>query len=102
LKAFGVFEIIIFGYKVILDRLITFYSTVYPLEKAKAYIVLRNLSLVNELGPQHILDDRRKVYERLEKYHTTTPSYSLVNRDYPYQELDYFVEQEDFVEICGK
>lgn len=30
------------------------------------------------------------------------PSYALVNREYPYQELDYFVEQEDFVEVHGK
>lgn len=30
------------------------------------------------------------------------PNYALANREYPYQELDYFVEQEDFVEVRGK
>lgn len=30
------------------------------------------------------------------------PTYALVNRDFPYQELDYFVEQEDFVEVHGR
>lgn len=30
------------------------------------------------------------------------PNYALVNREYPYQELEYFVEQEDFVEVHGK
>eukprot|EP01018_Ginkgo_biloba_P019575 Gb_04773 [translate_table: standard] len=112
LRAFGEFEIIIFGDKVILedpmekwpicDCLIAFYSTGYPLEKAEAYAALRKPFLVNELEPQHLLHDRRKVYERLEKYGIPTPSYALVNRDYPNQELDYFVEEEDFVEVHGK
>lgn len=29
------------------------------------------------------------------------PRYALVNREVPYQELDYFVEEEDFVEVHG-
>lgn len=29
------------------------------------------------------------------------PRYALVNREFPFQELDYFVEQEDFVEVHG-
>ncbi|XP_057869878.1 inositol hexakisphosphate and diphosphoinositol-pentakisphosphate kinase VIP2 isoform X4 [Cryptomeria japonica] len=109
LRAFGEFEIIIFGDKVILDDriekwpicdcLIAFYSTGYPLEKAEAYAALRKPFLVNELAPQHLLHDRRK---RLAKYGIPTPCYALVNRDYPCQELDYFVEEEDFVEVHGK
>ncbi|KAK1257936.1 hypothetical protein QJS04_geneDACA017752 [Acorus gramineus] len=39
---------------------------------------------------------------RLEMYGIPVPSYALVNREYAYQELDYFVEQEDFVEVHGK
>ncbi|URE18199.1 acid phosphatase [Musa troglodytarum] len=35
-------------------------------------------------------------------YGIPIPNYALVNREYPYQELDYFVEHEDFVEILGK
>ncbi|MCH1922405.1 hypothetical protein L9G15_23650, partial [Shewanella sp. A3A] len=38
----------------------------------------------------------------LEKYGIPVPNYALVNREYPYQELDYFIEQEDFVEVHGK
>ncbi|XP_009396950.2 inositol hexakisphosphate and diphosphoinositol-pentakisphosphate kinase VIP2 isoform X2 [Musa acuminata AAA Group] len=112
LQAFGEFEIIIFGDKVILedpveswpicDCLIAFYSSGYPLQKAEMYAVLRKPFLVNELEPQHLLHDRRKVYERLEMFGVPIPSYALVNREYPYQELDYFVEQEDFVEVHGK
>nr|CAB3498920.1 unnamed protein product [Digitaria exilis] len=128
LRAFGEFEIIIFGDKVILDDpiemyvmrtqhltypqfifswpncdcLIAFYSSGFPLQKVQAYAALRRPFLVNELEPQYLLHDRRKVYEHLEKYGIPVPDYALVNREYPYQELDYFIEQEDFVEVHGK
>uniref|UniRef100_A0ACD5WAJ7 Uncharacterized protein n=1 Tax=Avena sativa TaxID=4498 RepID=A0ACD5WAJ7_AVESA len=112
LRSFGEFEIIIFGDKVILedpieiwpkcDCLIAFCSSGFPLQKAQAYAALRRPFLVNELEPQYLLHDRRKVYEHLEKYGIPVPSYALVNREFPYQELDHFIEQEDFVEIHGK
>ncbi|KAK1432837.1 hypothetical protein QVD17_09739 [Tagetes erecta] len=112
LQAFGEFEIIHFGDKVILeepierwpicDCLIAFHSSGYPLEKAEAYAALRKPFLVNELGRQHLLHDRRKVYECLESYGIPVPRYALVNREKPYQELDYFVEEEDFVEVHGQ
>ncbi|KAM7508070.1 hypothetical protein LguiA_018523 [Lonicera macranthoides] len=111
LEAFGEFQIIHFGDKVILedpieswpicDCLIAFYSSGYPLEKAEAYAALRRPFLVNELDPQHLLHDRRKVYECLEMYGIPVPRYALVNREVPCQELDYFVEEEDFVEVHG-
>ncbi|XAR71222.1 Diphosphoinositol-pentakisphosphate kinase [Bertholletia excelsa] len=111
LEAFGEFEIKRFGDKVILeepierwpicDCLIAFYSSGYPLEKAEAYAALRKPFLVNELEPQHLLHDRRKVYERLEMFRIPVPRYALVNREVAYQELDYFVEEEDFVEVHG-
>ncbi|CAN6440302.1 unnamed protein product [Victoria cruziana] len=112
LEAFGEFEIIIFGDKTILEQpveswptcdcLIAFYSSGYPLKKAEAYAAFRKPFLVNELGQQHLLHDRRKVYERLEVFGIPVPKYALVNREFPYQELDYFVEQDDFVEVHGK
>uniref|UniRef100_A0A7C9ATU0 diphosphoinositol-pentakisphosphate 1-kinase n=1 Tax=Opuntia streptacantha TaxID=393608 RepID=A0A7C9ATU0_OPUST len=112
LEAFGEFEIINFGDKVILedpveswplcDCLIAFYSSGYPLEKAKAYAALRKPFLVNELDPQHLLHDRRKVYERLEMFGIPVPRYALVNREFPFQEVDYFVEEDDFVEVHGE
>ncbi|OAY29841.1 inositol hexakisphosphate and diphosphoinositol-pentakisphosphate kinase VIP2 isoform X3 [Manihot esculenta] len=111
LQAFGEFEIIHFGDKVILedpieswpicDCLIAFYSTGYPLKKAEAYAALRKPYLVNELEPQHLLHDRRKVYQCLEAYGIPVPRYALVNREFPCQELDYFIEEEDFVEVHG-
>lgn len=29
------------------------------------------------------------------------PNHAIVSREYPGQELDYFVEQDDFVEVHG-
>ncbi|KAM1009576.1 hypothetical protein FF1_044994 [Malus domestica] len=111
LQAFGEFEIIHFRDRVILedpieswpicDCLIAFHSSGYPLEKAEAYAALRKPFLVNELEPQHLLHDRRKVYEHLEMHGVSVPRYALVNREVPYQELDYFIEEEDFVEVHG-
>ncbi|KAL3813340.1 hypothetical protein ACJIZ3_014608 [Penstemon smallii] len=111
LESFGEFEILYFGDKVILEEpierwpicecLIAFYSTGYPLQRAEAYAALRKPFLVNELEQQHLLHDRRKVYERLEMFGIPVPRYALVNREFPNQELDYFVEEEDFVEVHG-
>lgn len=41
------------------------------------------------------------VIQRLELYGIPVPRYALVNRDVPYEELDFFVEEEDFVEVHG-
>ncbi|KAG7550696.1 Histidine phosphatase superfamily clade-2 [Arabidopsis thaliana x Arabidopsis arenosa] len=112
IHAFGEFEIIHFGDKVILedpveswpicDCLIAFYSSGYPLEKVQAYSSLRKPFLVNELDPQYLLHDRRKVYEHLEMYGIPVPRYACVNRKVPEEDLDYFVEEEDFVEVKGE
>ncbi|GAB2268686.1 Inositol hexakisphosphate and diphosphoinositol-pentakisphosphate kinase vip2 [Dionaea muscipula] len=112
LEAFGEFEIVFFGDEVILhdpveswplcDCLIAFYSSGYPLDKAEAYAALRKPFLVNELEPQHLLHDRRKVYERLEMFGIPVPRYALVNRELPFEEVDYFVEEDDFVQVHGE
>ncbi|XP_042025102.1 inositol hexakisphosphate and diphosphoinositol-pentakisphosphate kinase VIP2-like isoform X2 [Salvia splendens] len=111
LQAFGEFDIVHFGDKVILeepierwpicDCLIAFYSTGYPLKKAEAYATLRRPFLVSELRDQHLLHDRRRVYEKLEMFGINVPRYALVNREFPNQELDFFAEEEDFVEVHG-
>jgi len=40
--------------------------------------------------------------QRLDEVGIPIPTYALVNRDFPDQELDHFVEEEDYVEINGK
>ncbi|XP_062207057.1 inositol hexakisphosphate and diphosphoinositol-pentakisphosphate kinase VIP1-like isoform X3 [Phragmites australis] len=83
------------------DCLIAFYSAGYPLEKAEKYAALRRPFIVNELAPQYLLHDRNKVYEQLKLFGVPVPTYAVVRREYPNQELNYFVEQDDFIEIHG-
>lgn len=41
------------------------------------------------------------VFKRLEMFGIHVPRYALVNREVPYQQLDDFIEEEDFVEVHG-
>jgi hypothetical protein len=65
----------------IVDVLIAFHSTGYPLHKAMAYVALRNPFVVNDLKRQALLRDRRHVYETLEKAGIPTPRYAAISRD---------------------
>ena len=40
-------------------------------------------------------------FKRLEMFGIPVPRYALVIREVPYQQLDYFIEEEDFVEVHG-
>ena len=40
--------------------------------------------------------------QHLEKHGVPIPSYALVNRDTPYENIDYFIEEEDFISVKGK
>ena len=40
--------------------------------------------------------------KHLEMFGIPVPRYALVNRDYPFQEVDYFYEEDDFVEVHGE
>lgn len=42
------------------------------------------------------------LWQRLDAVGIPIPNYALVNRDFPDQEVDHFVEEEDYVEINGK
>jgi len=85
------FEIIIFEEKQILEEviekwpvvecLIAFHSSGFPLDKAIAYAKLRKPFVVNDLRRQHLLRDRRLVYATLARAGVPTPRHVCVNRD---------------------
>ncbi|PWZ00435.1 putative VIP1-actin cytoskeleton organization and biogenesis-related protein [Testicularia cyperi] len=85
------FDVTIFGEKVILDEpvedwpivdvLISFFSTGFPLEKAISYADLRKPVLVNDLRLQQVLWDRRAVLAILDTVGVPTPRRLEVDRD---------------------
>ena len=87
----GRFEVIVFGDKVILDEdvdtwpivdvLISFFSTGFPLEKAIKYYELRRPVCVNDLYMQTVLWDRRAVLRILEQVGVPTPPSVYADRD---------------------
>lgn len=56
---------------------------------------------MNELEPQYLLHDWRKVYGCLVMFVIPVPSYGCLHREVPCWHLDYFVEEYDFVEVMG-
>lgn len=87
----GQFEVIVFGDKVILDEdvdtwpivdvLISFFSTGFPLEKAIQYVDLRHPVCVNDLRMQAVLWDRRAVLRILAAAGVPTPPSVYADRD---------------------
>ncbi|GJP45180.1 hypothetical protein CLOM_g4602 [Closterium sp. NIES-68] len=120
LRMFGEVEVVIFEDRMILhdpvekwpicDALIAFYSTGFPLAKAQQYAALRKPYLVNELEPQWLLHDRRKVYAKLAEHGLMMPTYAIVNREEgagaveggAEGEQEEFEEEEDYVVVGGK
>lgn len=87
----GQFEVTVFGDKVILDEdvstwpivdvLISFFSTGFPLEKAIDYVRLRNPICINDLDMQVVLWDRRAVLQILHAAGVPTPPSVFADRD---------------------
>ncbi|KIY96139.1 inositolhexakisphosphate/diphosphoinositol-pentakisphosphatekinase, partial [Monoraphidium neglectum] len=110
----GEFEIIVFGDKIIqeepvekwplCDVLLSWHSDGFPLRKAQAYAALRRPFMVNDVGMQDMLLDRRRVYKLLQDSSIPVPTHIVVSRDrLPPGEADPpgFLEGEDYVELDG-
>ncbi|WFD34415.1 inositol hexakisphosphate and diphosphoinositol-pentakisphosphate kinase [Malassezia cuniculi] len=88
IQSTGRFEIITFGDKLILDEgwpivdvLISFFSTGFPLEKAIRYVEIRRPLCVNDLSMQTVLWDRRTVLGMLAAAGIPTPYSITASRD---------------------
>ena len=65
----------------VVDVLIAFYSSGYPLTKAEEYVKLRRPFVLNDLEMQWTLKDRRKVYDLLESSGIDVPRHVYMSRD---------------------
>ena len=65
----------------IVDCLISFFSSGFPIEKAREYVELRKPWCVNDLKTEDVLRDRRSVYKHLKQNHITTPRHVFCSRD---------------------
>jgi inositol hexakisphosphate/diphosphoinositol-pentakisphosphate kinase len=63
------------------EVLIAFFSTGYPLAKAKQYFDLRKPFILNDLEMQELLKDRRKAYDLLEASGIDVPRHVYVSLD---------------------
>ncbi|CAM9421282.1 unnamed protein product [Chrysoparadoxa australica] len=109
------FEVVVFGDECILhkpvsqwplsDCLIAFFSAGFPLEKAQEYVSLRQPYTLNDLSMQHTMQDRRQVYDMLEKAGVGVPNHVFVSRD-GYGGVSpsdlQITEHDDYVEVNGK
>ncbi|CAL4122998.1 unnamed protein product, partial [Meganyctiphanes norvegica] len=63
------------------DCLVSFHSKGFPLEKAQAYAELRKPYIINNLDMQYDLQDRRAVYNTLEREGIELPRFAILDRD---------------------
>ncbi|OEU18075.1 hypothetical protein FRACYDRAFT_184644 [Fragilariopsis cylindrus CCMP1102] len=84
-----------------IDVLIAFYSKGYPLTKAKEYVKLRNVYLLNDLNMQSKLQDRRKVYDMLEASGIDVPRHVFLSLDNYKSTGTHVEEYDDHIEING-
>jgi len=91
------------------ECLISFFSDGFPLAKAEAYVALvQPAFVVNDLAMQHLLLDRRHVYNTLLEHGIPVPRHVCVDRDGVVESLapsarreEEFEETEEYVRVGG-
>lgn len=74
----------------VVEALIAFYSSGFPLQKAEQYVDRYKPFVLNDLKMQHVLMDRRSIYDLLEKSGIDVPRHVFMNRDgYVWNSTDY-------------
>ena len=65
----------------VVDALISFYSSGFPLAKAQEYCEMRKPMIINDLKKQELLWDRSRIYKELKNAGIPTPNHYFVHRD---------------------
>uniref|UniRef100_A0A0N5CGY8 Inositol hexakisphosphate and diphosphoinositol-pentakisphosphate kinase n=1 Tax=Strongyloides papillosus TaxID=174720 RepID=A0A0N5CGY8_STREA len=86
----------------VVDALITFYSTGYPIEKVMKYIEKYQPYLINDLEKQLKIMNRDCVLSVLNSVGINHPEYGIVRRNDNGDLLNNFEEYEDHIVIDGK
>ncbi|XP_055337763.1 inositol hexakisphosphate and diphosphoinositol-pentakisphosphate kinase 2-like isoform X2 [Paramacrobiotus metropolitanus] len=85
----------------VVDALICFQSERFPLDKAISYADLRKPFVVNDLKMQHVIKDRRKVYELLKSEGIDVPRYAVLDRESGNPDDAHIEEYDDYVVVNG-
>ncbi|CEF59472.1 ATP-grasp fold domain and ATP-grasp fold,RimK-type domain-containing protein [Strongyloides ratti] len=86
----------------IVDALITFYSTGFPIEKAIKYVTKYQPFVINDLEKQIKIMDRDCVLSILNDAGISHPEYGIVKRNDNGEVLNNFEEYNDYIIIDGK
>ncbi|KAJ1633278.1 histidine phosphatase superfamily-domain-containing protein [Pavlovales sp. CCMP2436] len=81
----------------VVDALIAFFSTGFPLDKAIAYVSLRKPFVFNDLDKQKWLFDRRQIYKLLSEAGVPVAKHVVMNAG----EANEVEESEDYLEVNG-
>ena len=113
LLAYGDFEIIVFGNRLILDDsipvedwplcdcLISFWSSKFPIEKAIRYVQLRKPFCINDLPSQLVFTSRSAVYKVLDHHRIPAPRHLFVDRSDP-DNPPNFAQTDEYIECNGE
>ena len=73
------------------DCLIAFHSKGFPLEKSISYAQLRRPYIINNLEMQFDIQDRRSVYQILEREGIELPRYAILDREDPESKCSFLL-----------